>query len=238
MPRFLPHAWTWRSSKWVHDSSGAFDKPDVVPDVRENMHAHSRLKHARQSRVNQPDDAFGDRKMTKGEHKFVFDIDSCSSSGSGVRVGVASEDGRERWGIRPVDGRAVYVTSSLPSPDLEERTQERERLSSAFLADKPMAASRQERAVGRRIEVCVDMTRRLVTYSVDGGTGFDSGVLPDDYPDVLVPWAQLFYKEDSVTLSQHRSRAVNRKASPRSPATPRKPSSPATPTCDSGPWTP
>ena len=232
MPRspHSPHAWRQRSSKWAVSSPELF-KIESTPDPREGHHATSRLLHMRQSRVNQPDDALGDRVMSKGEHRFVFDIDSARSSGSLVRVGVASTDGRDRWGIRLTDGRSISIRPGVPTAE------ERERQCNVLLADKPIAAARQERAVSRRVEVIVDMARRHVFYSVDGGSAVDSGVLPEDYPELLVPWAQLFYKGDAVTLSQHRSRAVNHAArSPRLQPTPSKPSSPPPPAFDAGSW--
>ena len=226
MPR-SPHAWKQRTSKWTACDNA---KIDVIADVRDGYRARSRVVHTKQSRVHQPDDVFGERVMGKGEHRFLFEVEPARSSGSGVRVGVASVDGRQRWGIRLTDGKSVHNLPGMPTA--EDR--ERERESSAFyLSDNPVA---QERAVVQRVEVIVDMARRHVLYSIDGGSAVDSGVLPDEYPDSLTPWAQLFYKGDAVTLSAHRSRTASRPKAPRTPT--RKAASPSEPTCDAGPWTP
>ena len=172
MPGLSPHAWTHRSSQWKAQPS-AF-KTESIADPRGGYCAQSKIRHTRQSRVNRPDEAFGELVMSKGEHRFVFDIEPSTSSGSCVRVGVASTDGHYRWGIRPIDGRAVCVLPGLPSAE------DRERQSRALLADKPLATTASERAVAQRVEVTVDMARRQVLYSIDGGIAVDSGVLPDD----------------------------------------------------------
>ena len=223
----------------------------------------SKLVHQRQTRVrDQPDDAFGNFVMTRGEHKFVYEIEcdlhkdtkgndrlpgsgfrpksalpsrAAVGSGSGIRVGVASKDGSKRWGIRPSDGRAVSQGDDIDHRDYGP--------TSNLLADAVMPCQ-QARAVGTRVEVTVNMARRIVKDSVDGATAVDSGVLPDDYPDELIPWCQLFYQNDAVTLSDHRFRPVNHPPSPRSPSDAarkdtrkRVESIRATPYFEAGPWT-
>jgi len=239
MPLSSPHSWKPKTSNWVAEADNHF-KTESIPDPRQGYKPQSKLVHSRQSRVNQPDDAFGGRIMKTGEHHFVFEVNSQRSSGCGMRVGVASSDGRDRWGIRLVDGCAVYVGRGMDSAEA------RDRQLGGMLTDKPPATiggtNYRECAVTRRVEVFVDMARRIVKYSVDGGYAFDSGVLPEDYSDALVPWAQTFYKGDTVTLSQHRSRAATRPSSPRltEAKTPKKKprdrwdSKPF----EAGPWTP
>ena len=239
MPLSSPHSWKPKTSNWVAEADNHF-KTESIPDPRLGYKPQSKLVHSRQSRVNQPDDAFGGRIMKTGEHHFVFEVNSQRSSGCGMRVGVASADGRDRWGIRLVDGCAVYVGRGMDSAEA------RDRQVGGMLTDKPPATiggtNYRECAVTRRVEVFVDMARRIVKYSVDGGYAFDSGVLPEDYSDALVPWAQTFYKGDTVTLSQHRSRAATRPSSPRltEAKTPKKKprdrwdSKPF----EAGPWTP
>ena len=231
---FAPRAYHQRAAKWLADanSSDCF-KVESITDPRGAKHfPHSRIIHTRQSRVCQPDEAIGEFVMTRGEHRFVFEIKLAphvigtarASSASGILVGVASPDGHQRFGIRPSDGRAI----SIPAVEREQQ------------AVMVGGSSRTERAVSQRIEVTVNMARRLVLYSIDGAPAVDSGVLPDDYPDSLVPWCSLFYKNDSVTLSHHQTRGVNYPTSPRSP-----PSSAGNrgtdsyfPAFEAGPWVP
>jgi hypothetical protein len=193
-----------------------------------------RLTHTRQSRVGQADEAFGDRIMRHGEHKFVFTIDCAhSSTGTGVYLGAASAsaDGhaRRRFGVRVSDGRFVMYPAGPASGSA----------SAVNCSEGWMGAAQSERAVGRRVEVLCDMDRRRLSFSVDGAAHVDCGVLPDELPDALVPWVQVFFKSDVVTLSQHRSR---RGSGPPSPPAPVRVAPPAkvyeaTP-FEAGPWTP
>ena len=256
MAAFLPRPFQRRASSFAPDRAkpGAF-KVESQADVRDGFYPKSRAEHLRQSRVNEADDILGDKVMTKGEHRFIFEIDSSTSSScSNIRVGVASIDGHsaqrtlpvaarlhihprcvrvllaaERWGIRPIDGRSVSCTAG--------------RMDTAVLLASGSCERTvpKERTVRQRVEVTVNMNRRLVLYSVDGAIAIDSGVIPDDYPDALVPWVQLFYKGDSVTLSEHRYRQIVQPPSPRSPSSTRK--KPQTPWSndkpyEAGQWTP
>lgn len=196
------------------------------------MVPHTRLIHTRQSRVGQADEAFGTRVMSKGEHRFVFTIDVAQSpSGSGLLLGFADGDdngySRFKYGIRVSDGRCVQY----PTPTDPKIMQ----LSEGF-----MSAATAQRAVGRRVEVVVDMDRRLCGFSVDGATLVDSGIMPSDLPVTLVPWCQIYYKADALTLSHHRMRITG--ATPPSPPKPVKvpPISRVYDNTgfDSGPWTP
>ena len=229
MGGFPPRSYRSKAAKWVGTDSSAFTVASI-PDPRageRGVKPHSRITHKRQSRVHQADDALGNIVMKAGEHRFVYDISSVTSSGCGIRVGVASVDGRERWGIRLSDGRSVRV----PAADLDPGE------AAVLLAER--AVGTMERAVSRRVEVIVNMAQRIVRYSVDGATAVDSGVLPDDYSDELVPWAQLFYKDDAVTLSHHRTARVPQRASPRLVRSRREVPAPVRkPPFEAGPWTP
>ena len=194
----------------------------------------TRLFHTRQSRVGQPDEAFGTRLMSKGEHRFVITLDELTSpSGSGLLLGVAdgADNGysRFKYGIRVSDGRCVQY----PTP--EDARNVKKTAAEGFLG-----SARAVRAVDRRVEVVVDMDRRAVAFSVDGMTVVDSGILPGDLPDSLVPWCQIYYKGDAVILSHHRTRATAGKP----PATPPPVRVPPPSkvydmsAVDSGPWTP
>ena len=107
-----------------------------------------------------------------------------------------------------------------------------------LLAENYMGVTQSERAVDCRVEVIFETDRKRLLFSVDGATAVDSGALPSELPDELVPWASLFFKGDSVTLVQHRTRATKGKPPPLPPAI----VSPA-PKLDmrkfeAGPWTP
>jgi hypothetical protein len=227
MGGFAPRTYRSKKVEWVGVDGFTVE---VVPDPRageRGVKPHSRLTHKRQSRVNQADDALGNITMKKGEHRFVFDIRSVSSSGYGIRVGVASTDGRERFGIRLSDGRSVRVPEA--NQDLGEAP--------VMLAER--VAGALDRAVSRRVEVIVNMALHTVHYSVDGATAVDSGVLPDDYPDELVPWAQMFYKHDEVTISHYRTARLPQRSTPRSASSRREVPPPAKkPPYEAGPWSP
>lgn len=194
-----------------------FFRVESIPPAREGDAPGARLTHKRQSRVGQSDEAFGDRVMSKGEHRFIFTILSAHSpSGNGLCLGVAAAEHvghastRHKYGIRVSDGRCV----SYPSPDSPSGGRSPNvRLSEGFMSHRESV-----RAVGRRVEVIVDMDRRRLFFSVDGAAHVDSGVLPETLPDALVPWVQLFFKSDAISLSQHRSRPTN--GAPPSPQPP------------------
>ena len=67
------------------------------------------LTHARQSVVGSSDAALGQLFMTSdvpGQHRFLLTVAaSRSSTGTGIRIGVASNDGSRVCGIRPWDGQ-------------------------------------------------------------------------------------------------------------------------------------
>jgi hypothetical protein len=222
MVNTAPRHYRRRRAKFVitDTSKDARFREERVPDPRAGFKPMSRLTHQMQSRVHQPDDCLCDVQMTKGEHRFVFDVCTSSSSGGGIRMGVASADGYYRWGVRASDGRSIR----LPSADAGEPA--------VMLAEG--VTNVQERACVRRVEVVVDMARRTVQYSVDGAGLVDSGVLPDEYPDTLVPWVQLFYKHDAVMISSYRRRSVNYKPQPRSP--PKPPRKEPASEYEAGPW--
>ena len=110
---------------------------------------------------------------------------------------------------------------------------------SKMLSEGFLGSAHAERAVGRRVEVLVDMDRKMLSFSVDGAAHVDSGVLPADLPDALVPWAQVFFKGDAVTLSHHRSRATAGSVPSPTPVKVKPPSKvyDMTP-FEAGPWTP
>ncbi len=79
------------------------------------------------------------------------------------------------------------------------------------------------------------MERQRVSFSVDGASAVDARIPPADMPSALVPWAQIFYKGDAVTLSHHRFRQT---PSVRTPPPHKVAASPQYDTrqFDSGPW--
>ena len=136
--------------------------------------------------------------MKKGVHQFVLSFElTYSSSAFGITLGVASQDGRRKFGVRCWDGRAVL----LPKPPKAPIGQ--------LLVDAKMPRGEPiERAVASRVEVTVDMFRRALYFSIDGGLAVDFGILPEEMPEALVPWACVFYKGDAVAISDHRHRTV------------------------------
>lgn len=197
----------------------SFDKDDsfrleVVPPERDFGAAGARLTHKVQCRVGQANEVYGDRVMSKGEHRFVVTIEETHSpAGTGLIFGVASANasesyGRRKYGVRVSDGRFIQ----LPVPQLDFRElrnaseEERRPPSARLLAEGHHGAARSMRAVAHRVEIICDMDRRRLAFSVDGATAVDSGIMPEDLPEALVPWVQVFFKGDVVTLEQHRSR--------------------------------
>ena len=193
---------SWDASRSAHSFS--FQALEVRSP---GTHAPHRCKHTRQvSSRDLPDEALGDQLMSAGEHKFVLTIENAQPSGSGVCMGVASPDGRLKIGVRPSDGRLVIQ----PTPK-------------EHAPGRHLTLSRDawtERQVGARVEVTVDMHRRDVSFSLDGGIAVSSGVLPADLPDTLVPWVSLMFKNDAVTLSDHRFTSVRGQPSPKRPPKP------------------
>ena len=208
---------TWSETDSAGDLSQCFKVENLA--AGDGLPAASGLTHSRQSRVGQSDDAFGALVMSRGEHRFVLTIECAhSSSGAGLVLGVAAAPDpsqpsyvRPKWGVRPWDGRCVRVPA--PGPSATDAN-------AVILAEShPRVGLYTERAVAKRVEVIVDMERRAIAFSVDGASAVDAGVLPDELPSALVPWAQLFFKGDTVALSHHRERPP-RRASPRSPPPP------------------
>ena len=111
-PRIRPPARPYKS-KSTSFSPAEYFKIETVQGERDNEANGARLTHTRQSRVGQADECFGDRVMSKGEHKFVFTIcSSHSGSGTGFILGVAAvSDGsiyaRKKYGVRVSDGRCI-----------------------------------------------------------------------------------------------------------------------------------
>ena len=225
-----------KSSAWDATRSASSFKFEELPPRAPGTAPCSRLKHTRQvSSRDQPDDALGEQVITDGEHRFVLTIESSQPSGNGIVLGVASNDGRLKIGVRPFDGRLVVHGLREPSDGAVRGAPGR----SLTLARDAW----RDRQVGTRVEVTVDMHRRDISFSLDGGIAVSSGVLPADIPDKLVPWVSLMFKNDMVTLSEHRVRAI--RGSVPSPQRPPKPvrvpprrHSFDDKKYDSGPWTP
>ena len=229
-----PRALKYKPSNFVPDE---FFKVEELPPHRDIEEPMSRIVHKRQSRVGQADEAYGDRVMSKGEHRFVFTIHNTHhDAGTGILLGVAAADrgdgyARRKWGVRVSDGRLV----SFPTPDASSPDgRDSKYLAEAFIEGQQM------RAVGRRVEVVLDLDLGRLAFSVDGALAVDSGAMPDELPEALVPWVQVFYKNDAVILSHHRSRPTF--GSPPSPPPVRVPKHISraydNAPFEAGPWTP
>ena len=106
--------------------------------------------------------------------------------GIGMRLGVADAEAGERgaaWAFRPSDGRL-----SIHADATEEGTK----------GDPLMEGDLQNRAMGVRVEVVVDMRLRALGFSIDGGRMYDASV---QLPATVRPMARLFYRGDAVSLS-------------------------------------
>ena len=196
MSRQSPRLFKPRPSAWKQ--SAQFKIEEVAP-LRKGDPPYSRTWHNRTSHAREPpDDALGEKLMTRGEHRFVLNFvlnnELGSTTGHGIILGTASADGRQKVGIRCWDGRVITLPKREKQP------------AGDVLA--PLIATRTERAVHSRVEVIVDLFRRSIGFSIDGGTPADSGLLPHEVPEQLVPWACTVYKGDVVILSNHRYRKV------------------------------
>ena len=144
----------------------------------------SNLTHVRQAPGGGGDFALGSLLMTAdtpGTHRFLFTVvQSRSAVATGVRVGVASEDGRRVCGIHVYDGRPYPAHPSGPTPRY------------VFLS---------KRGTGREVEMIVDYAARRVSFVIDGEGIMDSGVTPDALPEAVRPWVMMSFPGDAVTLS-------------------------------------
>ena len=211
-----------------------FFRVESVPAANPSSETGAKVTHLRQSRVNQSDEIYGDKVMSKGEHRFVFSISNMASpTGGGLCLGVAeavdNRYSRRKIGVRVSDGRCVV----LPPPAEGKSTP------SIQLSERFMSSALQQRAVDRRVEIIVNMDKKCVLFSVDGGTAVDSGVLPHELPESLVPWAQAFFKGGVITLTDHRTR-LTADRQPHSPPVLVKPPSRIWEFVgfEAGPWTP
>lgn len=199
MSRPAPKQLKARPSKWHKGNSSEFYRIEETPALRSNQKSGSTGRHSRTSNSRDlPDELFGDKVMSKGVHHYVLSFElTHSSSGFGIILGVASQDGRRKFGVRCWDGRAIVLPQPPKAPV------------GPLLVDKVMPRGAPvERAVASRVEVTVDMFRKALHFSIDGGLAVDIGVLPAEMPEAMVPWACTFYKGDSVTISDHRHRAM------------------------------
>ena len=126
------------------------------------------------------------RKDVPGVHKFVVTIAaSTTQTGTGIRIGIASDDGQQTFAVRPWDG-----TLYPPVADGDPRY--------SFLGHK---------AVGREVEVIVDYregSNRRLSFKIDGEGEVDSRLTAEEFPDSCRPWVQCVYGDDTFVLSSYR----------------------------------
>ena len=134
----------------------------------------------------------GDPLVSEGVHHFTLTIRwSRLGGGIGMRLGVAESlpgEANERgpaWGFRPSDGRL-----SVHSDATEEGVK----------GDPLMEGDLQNRAMGVRVEVVVDMRLRALGFSVDGGRLYDAAV---QLPTAVRPMCRLFYRGDAIMISDY-----------------------------------
>ena len=172
------HAWIHPCHLWLHNRN--FHMAAIGDDG-------SRLTHTRNATSGSSDCALGDfimKAQVGGRHTLRFTVvQSRGTTGTGMRVGVASEDGTRVCGIRVWDGK-LYP--------------------SAPHGGDPRYIFLTHRGSGREVEVCVDYDSRRLTFTIDGEGTVDARVTPDSLPDSLRAWVQCVYQGDAIVLSGYR----------------------------------
>jgi hypothetical protein len=171
-----------------------------LPPNRSNLwsnllpHGGSVVQHIRQPRAGGKDEVLGEPLLTgDGEHRFVFTV--ISGTGTGMRVGIASADGSQTFGMRLYDGRLAQHPPPPPKDDGEGG------LPARLCSETDRV---WDRIPGTRIEIIVDLTTRRLDFNVgeSGGRTVDAGVqLPREG---VRPWFQCQLKGDAVAISEHR----------------------------------
>ena len=157
------------------------------------------LTHTRMSLLGGSDAALGRLLMTSdtpGVHRFTLTVASSkSSTATKIRVGVATSDGSRVCGVRPWDGQLFPRPSHVGDGDTWSND--------PFSDGSPRYLFLPRVAVGREVEVCLDYTRRRLTFKLDGEGDVDSRVPKAQLPDGLRPWVQCAYEGDAVVLSRY-----------------------------------
>ena len=192
------------------------DTPSVLP--RSGLPA-TIVQHMSQPSRGVANELIGETLMTQDEHRFVFTV--LRGSGTGMRVGVASADGRCNWGIRIFDGR---LTQHVPHVRMQSAAAARSKdngdgkedvelnvpiaMGGGNLPPKLCQGPATWDRAGLRIEVTVNMTMRTLVFHVaSSGKAFDAGIqLPEEG---VRPWFESRLIGDTIALSEHRVRPGN-----------------------------
>ena len=180
-----------------------------------------------------PGEALGEHLMTEGVHCVTFTI--LRGTGTGMRVGVASEDGAKTWGFRLLDGR---LSEPPPPPHTgqgspgwlrgqraqlnEHRTWALSKALDGTSLPKQLSRADQvpswDRRPGEKIGVVINMASRTLVFLV-GGSSVDAEVeLPESGVRM---WFESRLKHDAVAISEYRYQAAPAGSIPRRNPSPR-----------------
>ena len=140
--------------------------------------------------------ALGTPLWTSGVHTLTFRIDRARHGTGNMVLGVAdaaqlftrAHAGRG-WGLHPFYG-TLFATEDVHVPGAST---ERKLSPGAELRGK---------ALGARVSVLVDMRRRALAFSVNGGRWIDAEV---ELPAAVRPYAALYWEGDAVSLRAART---------------------------------
>ena len=127
-----------------------------------------------------PDEAFGQHLMTEGEHRITFV--TVRGTGTGMKVGVASDDGSKTWGFRLFDGRLCQFPNPPPAQGSSKWMQTHKigdehlhwslpnSMGGDGLSLKLTHTRFWDRMPGQRIEIIVNMAERSLVFNAGGAS--------------------------------------------------------------------
>ena len=163
------------------------------------------IQHIRQTSTrDSPDEVLGEHLMTQGEHRIAFTM--LRGTGTGMRVGVATEDGSRTWGYRVSDGRL----SQHPPPAGAGLLP---RLSSDGIVWNRLPGS-------LKVEVVVNLEARTLEFNT-GVPSIDTIIqLPEE--GGMRFWFESILKDDAIAISEYRFIAARDIPSRRRSPSPRR----------------
>ena len=160
------------------------------------------LQHVEQPTSGDTNEVCGEPLISsEGEHRFTFTI--IRGSGTGMRVGIASADGRQTWGFRIFDGR---LQQWPPPPSERSRSDASSMAANGDENDGHTSSTERiwNRVPGQKIEVVVDVTHKRLMFNVglNGGCALNVGI--DLPPEGFRPWFESKLKLDAIAISSTR----------------------------------